>query len=444
MDIQDNYHRINLRLPNDVFHAIDVLRLEGEGSPSLNRWVTEAIQEKIERDNKRGTDTTHLEGSGHPFFEFFAGGGMARAGLGDRWSCRFANDFSTMKGQTYRKNWHGGSELLVGDVNEIKVDQLPGHPDLVWASFPCQDLSLAGNYEGIGHRDAKAQTRSGTFWPFWKLVRNLKSEGRGPKLVVLENVYGALTSHEGKDFAAIGSAFSGAGYRFGALVVDAKYFVPQSRQRVFIVGVRSDIPLPSDLIIDGPALPWHPASLQKAFEGLSKEAKKKWIWWNLPTPAKRALSFSDLIESEPSGVSWHSQDETNRLLSLMNDANLAKVEEAKRSKRVMVGGLYRRTRPEPDGTKTQRAEVRFDDLAGCLRTPSGGSSRQIILVVNGPEVRSRLISPREAARLMGLPDTYVLPAKYNDAYHIAGDGVVVPVVRHLAHFLFEPILNSLD
>lgn len=437
-------HRINLRLPTDMFRAIDALRVEGTGSISLNKWVSEAISEKIERDSRLAQVEVATASTRYPFFEFFAGGGMARAGLGEGWNCRFANDFSAMKGQVYRKNWHGGPELVVEDVNKIAIQQLPGHPDLVWASFPCQDLSLAGNYVGIGHRDAKEQTRSGTFWPFWKLMRGLMAENRSPKLIILENVYGVLTSHQGKDFAAIGSAFSGAGYRFGAVVVDAKHFVPQSRQRVFVIGVRSDAPLPMQLISNKPTMPWHPASLQKAFGGLSKEAQKKWIWWNLPLPPEREKRFADLIESKPAGVSWHTTDETARLLSLMNDVNLAKVEKAKRAKRVMVGGVYRRTRAEADGVKVQRAEVRFDDIAGCLRTPSGGSSRQIILVVNGTEVRSRLLSPREAARLMGLSDTYVLPQKYNDAYHVAGDGVVVPVVRHLANHLLEPIIDAFD
>jgi DNA (cytosine-5)-methyltransferase 1 len=86
--------------------------------------------------------------------------------------------------------------------------------------------------------------------------------------------------------------------------------------------------------------------------------------------------------------------------------------------------------------------VRFDDISGCLRTPAGGSSRQTLIVVEDGKVRSRLLSSREAARLMGLPDTYKLPQNYNEAYHLAGDGVVVPVVRHLAAHLLEPLLAS--
>jgi DNA (cytosine-5)-methyltransferase 1 len=125
---------------------------------------------------------------------------------------------------------------------------------------------------------------------------------------------------------------------------------------------------------------------------------------------------------------------------MMSAVNLAKVEEAKRAGGRMVGTLYRRSRCE-NGAKVQRAEARFDDIAGCLRTPAGGSSRQFLLVVEKGRVRSRLISARETARLMGLPDDYALPERYNEAYHLTGDGVVVPVVRHIAAHLIEPLLT---
>jgi DNA (cytosine-5)-methyltransferase 1 len=126
----------------------------------------------------------------------------------------------------------------------------------------------------------------------------------------------------------------------------------------------------------------------------------------------------------------------------MSPVNLRKVADAMKSGRKMVGAIYRRTRPDENGIKRQRAEIRFDDVAGCLRTPAGGSSRQMILVVEGSNVRSRLLSPREAARLMGLNDEYALPKRYNEAYHVCGDGVCVPVVRHIAEHILEPFLNA--
>jgi DNA (cytosine-5)-methyltransferase 1 len=95
------------------------------------------------------------------------------------------------------------------------------------------------------------------------------------------------------------------------------------------------------------------------------------------------------------------------------------------------------------GRRVQRAEVRFDDVAGCLRVPAGGSSRQTVLIVEGDDVRSRLLSPRETARLMGLHDSYALPTNANDAYRLTGDGVVAPVVRFIAGHILEPALAAI-
>jgi DNA (cytosine-5)-methyltransferase 1 len=369
------------------------------------------------------------------FYEFFAGGGMARAGLGKNWRCAFANDCDEKKATSYRANW-GGKELRVGDVAELTTADLRGAADLAWASFPCQDLSLAGPGAGL-----KGE-RSGTFWPFWKLMRQLKAEGRAPCLVVLENVCGTLSSHEGNDFAAIGGALSNEGYRFGAVVIDAADFLPQSRPRLFIIGVRDDAEIAESLILPGADPKWHPNRLVKAFNMLSVQARAKWAWWALPTPPGRLTALTDLVEDNPKGVRWHTPEETKRLLEMMSDVNLKKVQDAKKAGRRMVGGIYRRTRRDSQGRRTQRAEVRFDDVAGCLRTPVGGSSRQSILVVDGDDVRSRLLSPLEAARLMGLPETYKLPENYNEAYHVAGDGLAVPAVRFLAASLLEPALGS--
>lgn len=367
------------------------------------------------------------------FFEFFAGGGMTRLGFGKEWICSFANDFDENKARTYRENFRGSNELRVADIRSLSARDLPGYADLAWASFPCQDLSLAGSGAGL------TAERSGTFWPFWNLVTELIEERRAPRLVVLENVYGTLTSHNGRDFRSICQALSSGGYRFGGLVIDAVHFVPQSRPRLFVVALQADIDPPSGLTRSGQDGLWHAPRLVQAFESLPKNVQGKWLWWNVPAPKRRRLVFSDLIEDEPVGVRWHSTEETAHLLNLMSSVNRAKVEAAKKLGSQVVGTIYRRTRPDGSGQSVQRAEVRFDEVAGCLRTPVGGSSRQTILVVEGKKIRSRLLSPREAARLMGLPESYRLPQNYNAAYHVAGDGVVVPVVEHLARTLLTPL-----
>jgi len=371
------------------------------------------------------------------FVEFFAGGGMARAGLGPAWSCLFANDFDPKKAASYAANW-GSEHLKVGDVAKVTPADVPGYADLAWASFPCQDLSLAGAGAGL------KGDRSGTFWPFWKLMKALSAESRAPRMIVLENVCGALTSHDGRDFAAIGAAIAGGGYRFGALVIDAAHFVPQSRPRLFIVAVHASLPVPAGLIADEPDAKWHSAGLTVAHGKLSKRSQAAWLWWRLPAPPRRSTTFADVIEDRPRNVAWHTPDQTRRLLAMMSPVNLAKVAAAKKSGRRLVGGIYKRTRADGAGGKVQRAEIRFDDMAGCLRTPAGGSSRQSIMIIEGNKVWSRLLSPREAVRLMGLPEDYVLPDNYNEAYHLAGDGVAVPAVRFLAAHILEPVLASAD
>ena len=374
------------------------------------------------------------------FFEFFAGGGMVRAGLGPAWQCRFANDFDGCKADTYRANWGAGGEFHLGDIADVSARDLPGEADLMWGSSPCQDLSLAGSGAGL------SGARSGAFFAFWRIVAGLRREGRAPRIVTIENVGGALTSNRGRDFEAMIRTFADHGYRAGALMINADLFVPQSRPRLFVVGVRADVTPPSALRADEPARPFHDAPLRKAVAGLPTVLREGLIWWNLPAPPLRNSGLGDLMEEPAGHLAWHDGRQTARLLSLMSPANRAKVEAAKAESRetgrATVGTVYRRTRTEA-GQRVQRAEARFDNVAGCLRTPSGGSSRQTLIFVEGDTIRSRLVSARETARLMGLPEDYTLPERYHDAYHLTGDGVVVPVVRHLATHLFEPLLQGI-
>lgn len=368
------------------------------------------------------------------FYEFFAGGGMVRAGLGEGWRCLFANDIDAGKGQAYRANW-GGDDFQLGDIGAVTADDLPDEAALIWGSFPCQDLSLAGAGAGLGGR------RSGTFHAFWDVARGLAADGRAPAIVAVENVCGALTSRGGRDFEVVCQTYVDAGYRWGALIINADRFLPQSRPRLFVIGVRSDLATPPGLTAPGPLEPFHPANLRRAVDRLPESLRARMIWWRLPEPERRPADLAAIIEDDPVDAPWSSPERTARLLALMSPVNLAKVEQARRDGLRRVGALYRRTRQGADGSKLQRAEVRFD-IAGCLRTPAGGSSRQTVLVIDRGVVRSRLMSARETARLMGLADSYRLPASSSAAYRLTGDGVAVPVVRHLAEWLFEPILEA--
>lgn len=361
------------------------------------------------------------------FYEFFAGAGLARLGLGDNWHCTWANDFDPKKAEVYRRNFPG-DELVEGDVAGVDPSSMPNGADMAWASFPCQDLSLAGWRRGM------SAERSGTFWAFWNIMRKLHEKGERPSLIVLENVTGLLY---GEDFTGLCEALAALGMQFGAVVMDARYFVPQSRPRVFVIAVDWSIdvtpfclPSPDDSL-------WFTKAVRTAYGQLPESLKDLWRWWRVPPPPPREVRTVDsIVESDPNGVPWHSDRETAHLLNMMSPAHLDLVRRLAATGKGYVGMLYRRTR---EGR--QRAEVRFDGLAGCLRTPHGGSSRQTVLVIEAGQVRSRLLSPREAARLMGIRDevNYRLPPNYNDAYKAMGDAVVVPVVSWLAKNLLTPL-----
>ncbi|MBD9415261.1 DNA cytosine methyltransferase [Pseudomonas sp. PDM16] len=373
----------------------------------------------------------------YSFFEFFAGGGMARAGLGEQWQCLFANDMDTIKASTYIKNW-GPGHFDGRDIREVKTADLKGIGDLAWASFPCQDLSVAGNGLGIGGSSCEEFTRSGALWPFLDLIDELRQESKQPPLLVLENVVGLLTLEQGRDFAAICSRLGEMKYRYGAVIIDTKIFLPQSRPRVFIIAIRNDIEVPHRLSCGMATELWHTPTLLRAYKSLPRNLHDDWIWWNLgEAPVLKKNALEDLIQLD--GVEWHTPEETQRLINMMTPLHLARLEEAKTAESTTYGSLYLRMRRQ-DGTNKQRAEVTFSSILGCLRTPRGGASRPRIIAAGKGQVRTRLLSVQEAAALMGLAETYKLPEIYQHAFKVIGDGVAIPPVRFLADRILEPLI----
>ena len=367
--------------------------------------------------------------SGAPLYEFFAGGGLARLGLAPDFRCIFANDIEPAKAKAYGAAF-AGEEMHVGDIWDLAASDLPGHAALAWASFPCQDLSLAGARAGL------AAPRSGAFWGFHRLIEKLTHEGRAPDVLALENVTGLISSHGGADFSALIHALDALGYRVGALEIDAALFVPHSRPRLFIVAARQ---APNALMSAGANEPFHTPALRNVVARLGDGLRKRFVWWRLATPPKRNTRLADVLDDR--GVSWNSDQQTERLLSQMSPLQRTRLEALRESGRREVGAVFKRIRVE-HGQRVQRAEARFDGVAGCLRTPAGGSSRQSLIIVEGAEVRSRLISPREAARLMGVPDHFPLPENQTAALHLLGDGVCVPVVAWLSQHLLAPLAGA--
>lgn len=273
------------------------------------------------------------------FYEFFAGGGMARIGLGAGWSCAFANDFDPVKAATYRANFADAMDhFREGDVWKLSGADLPGRADLAWASSPCQDFSLAGGRAGL------KGGRSSAFFGFWRLMEALDDAGRAPRIIVIENVVGLLTSHGGADFAALGAALGARGYRFGALEIDAATVLPQSRPRVFVIAARE---APANLVGESP---FHTRAVKAARAALPAEVAEHWVWWRLAAPPIRNTDLAAVLEPDEA-VAWHSPEQTARLTGLMGPLHRARLAAVTGR---AVGAVFRRTRIEGDGPPSAR------------------------------------------------------------------------------------------
>ena len=343
-----------------------------------------------------------------PFHEFFAGSGLVSCGLSGEFCSVWANDVSARKAAVYRANF-GADAFHLGDVAQVLGSELP-RACLSWASFPCQDLSLAGNIDGI------YSARSGLVWQWMRIMDEMG--GDAPRVLCLENVSGLVSAHGGEDYAHLHAALVERGYAVGALLVNASRFVPQSRPRVFVIGTRGEVP--AALVAHAPT--WaHPQSVVRCASRV-----EGFVWWDVPEPQERVPELGDVIERDAP----FDRDEVIPLIPRGH------VEKLLASGREYATG-YRRTR-----SGRQVLELRCDGVAGCLRTPTGGSSRQYVIRRGEDGLHARLLTVREVARLMGAPDSFRLPGTYNDGYMAMGDAVAAPVARHLSRHILRPLVEA--
>lgn len=341
------------------------------------------------------------------FHEFFAGSGLVSLGLSSSFKACWANDISERKHRIYTANLDG-SIFRLGDIAEVRGSDLPD-AQLSWASFPCQDLSLAGKIGGI-HSE-----RSGLVWQWMRIIDELGS--RAPRVVCLENVSGLMSSNNGDDYRALHEQLSRRGYAVGAVLVNASLFVPQSRPRVFVIATRG--PIPQGLTTS--TATWlHPGIVAKVGETI-----EGFVWWNSERPDGRRLEIDRLIENVPF--------DKNGVISLIPESHLSKFDASGKS--YAMG--YRRTR-----SGKQVLEIRCDGIAGCLRTPGGGSSKQFLIHRGKEGLEARLLTVREVARLMGAPDSWKLPGSDNDGYFAMGDAVVAPVAEWLGNAFLYPLVEA--
>ena len=357
--------------------------------------------------------------------EFFAGIGLMRIGLEKAgWHIAFANDIDEDKRQMYIDHFGDTGEFIAGDIHKLAIPQVPT-VSLATASFPCNDLSLAGARHGL------AGAQSSAFWGFIDILKGMKRERRLPPLVLLENVTGFLTSHGGHDFEDALIALNDLGYAVDAFVIDAARFVPQSRQRLFVIGSKTR---EAYALNDSPGFYESEVRPPSLASFILLHPDIAWRIRELPPLPRCTRRLKDILEDLPlNHQMWWSRKRCEYMLGQMSPKHTAQAQAMIRSDTIMYGTVFRRVR-----NGKSMAELRTDGIAGCLRTPRGGSGRQILLAAGKGQFKVRLLTPRECARLMGADD-FVIKASLNQALFGFGDAVCVSVIEWIAANYLNPL-----
>jgi len=360
--------------------------------------------------------------------EFFAGIGLMRIGLERAgWRVVWANDIDEDKQAMYSGHFADEPQHFhLGDVHALGLGDVPP-VGLATASFPCNDLSLAGARRGL------AGQHSSAFWGFIEAVKLMKPR---PPLVLLENVSGFLTSHNGNDFRDACLALNELGYAVDAFIIDARLFVPQSRQRMFIVGKQEKRNI--GRVAETPSFYQSQLRPTALADFILWHPEIKWSIRSLPHIQKKKTCLDDIVQDLPANSAhWWNKQRAEYLLNQMSEKHRAIADEMILGKKVSYGTVFRRVRHG-----RSMAELRTDGVAGCLRTPRGGSGRQILFAAGQGRYAVRLLTPRECARLMGADD-FKITTSLNKALFGFGDAVCVPVITWIAENYFNPIWKEL-
>lgn len=396
--------------------------LQGKGFCAM--WTQLSLFDSL--DNRQDTTSLDREATQkkRTVAEYFAGIGLVRLGLEQAgWRVVWANDIDQRKYAMYNRAFPEALDhYIVKDVFKLDSARIPA-TTLVTASFPCIDLSLAGKQKGLVGKYSSA------FWGFWEILRTQTTR---PPIVLLENVPGWINSNAGQDFRTTIQALNDLGYWCDVYALDALHFTPQSRQRLFVIGMQPELKGTSiSLAQRSPLL--IPKSLRKA---LSHNRDLAWHFLpSPPPPAKRKAGLKTIIEEmTDDDARWWHEDEVARHLAMMSPGHYQRVDSLREAPTMSYRTFYRRTRQGQ-----QRVEIRKGDTAGCLRTARGGSSRQMLVAAGKGMLKMRHLTPREYARLQGVPDSYPIPSNTLQALTGFGDAVCVPAIRWIAENLLNPL-----
>ena len=378
-----------------------VLRWEsGETTPSnaTARVLRQLVRESGQRDRNglRPADFT--------FIDLFAGVGGMRLGFeGNGGRCVYTSEWDRFCRQTYRANFPGGEEIA-GDIREVRTTDIPQH-DLLLAGFPCQPFSLAGvsKKNSLGRPHGFGDETQGTlFFDIARVLRDLE-----PAAFLLENVKHLRNHDRGRTMKVILRTLEEElGYHVTTRVIDARSFLPQHRQRVFIAGFRettefnlNDLELPDPA--DGPRLNsvLHP-------EDGSEVAESPYTRGDLALVSGK-YTLSDHLWSY--------------------------LQEYARKHRERGNGFGFGLVGPDDTTRTLSARYYKD-----------GS--EILIRQNG--ANPRRLTPRECARLMGFDrpgqSEFEIPVSDTQAYKQFGNAVAVPVVKAIARVMAHHVASRVS
>ena len=324
---------------------------------------------RLSRQGRRGVLKCGMKD--FTFVDLFSGIGGIRIpfdGLGGR--CVFSADYDSYCQITYRENFE---EVSGSDINLISAESIPDH-DILCAGFPCQPFSLPGVSARIGLDRAHGFGDKLQGNLFFDIVRILKAQR--PKVFLLENVKNLVSHDRGNTFSVIKSELTALGYTISYQVVDAARFVPQHRERIFIVGF--DNQRYGDFVFQFPEL-----------------------------PSKRKIELRSIIE-----------DEVDDKYTL-SDA-LWKCLQDQRARHTAKG----------NGFGFNLVDLDKDLVTKALVARYYKDGKEILIKQFGKNPRR--LTPRECANLMGFPKSFKIVVSDTRAYRQFGNSVVVPVIRWMA------------
>jgi len=374
----------------------------GLSTSTVERWETGKVQPKpvsVPALKELYYGTTHEDGTDFRTIDLFAGiGGIRRGFASAGGHAVFSSEWNEFSARTYRTNY-GFAETMAGDITQVDANDIPDC-DVVLAGFPCQPFSLAGvsKKRSLGRETGFRDKTQGTL--FFDVARIIAA--KRPAAFLLENVKN-LTSHDrGRTFKVILDALQNElGYEVHWKVVPGQHFVPQHRERIYIVGFRSK----TDFTWDDLKYPDHQPVLADILH--KTDGTEPYLPWD----GEKYFDFEHNKVQDKYTL-------TPRLWQYLQDYK-------KKHEALGHGFGYGLVTPDMV-SRTLSARYHKD-----------GSE---ILVAQGDE-RPRRLTPRECARLMGYPDELRIPVSDTQAYRQFGNSVVVPAIAEVARIMRPHILK---